>query len=64
MKKKTLFLLLFIIANIFSAIYLYLNKDFSTADFIKNSATILLAFTAACFPIITIISLDDNELNS
>lgn len=59
MKKKTLFI--FILLNIASAIYLYLNKDTSATVFFGTSSTLLLAFTAAYFPIITIISFKDNE---
>uniref|UniRef100_UPI0019640ABD hypothetical protein n=2 Tax=Erwinia amylovora TaxID=552 RepID=UPI0019640ABD len=59
MRKKIVSI--FILLNIASAIYLYLSKDTSTADFIKTSATILLAFTAAYFPVFTIISFEKDE---
>lgn len=62
--KTNLFLLFFIIANVFAAIYLYLNEAHGTDNFLVTSSTLLLAFTAAFFPIITIISFNDNEIGS
>ncbi|MCF0013697.1 hypothetical protein LZ660_23940, partial [Enterobacter hormaechei] len=60
-KMKKTALLIFIIINIISVLHLLSEGSLYVTDFQGVLSSLILAFSAAYFPIIVFISIDDHE---